>query len=124
MFTLRELLDATWDCTHLSIDLRRPDGQLIRQYEIMDGIDEDTCTTHQWHKWKQGKLVMINAKINHHGKRKKNGQTEMGWGTDFDTIPKTLLDAEVQYFWQKGGGSIDGSWIYAHLCPLQQTMEV
>ena len=44
-----------------------------------------------------GKLTLVDIKINMHGTVKKNGQTEIGWGVNDKLIHKALITAPVRH---------------------------
>lgn len=123
MTTLRDILNLTWDVTRLDVDLREPSGALIRSYMI--GTDLSYKWSSVCGQVEKGMLIIDEKSINHHLRGKKNGQPEMGWGTDFNAIPRELLDAEVTHFWQRsrGGGVNAGTWLKADVTPIQMRME-
>ena len=94
MITLRDIFAVTWDITELWITAREPESmQFIHQWAYGDGIRE---TTHMYYDRMDGKLTMVNNRINHHGEATRGG-AEMGWGVNEKLFPPAILDAPVTH---------------------------
>ena len=96
MMTLTDLFDVMWDITALHITARDHEGKFLHGWIYADGISERE-TTHMYHDRIDGKLILVDVKINMHGTVKKNGQTEIGWGVNDKLIHKVLITAPVRH---------------------------
>lgn len=113
--TLRDLLELTYTVTLISADVRRDDLRLVKSYLIGEGQNIENATYHQCKEVAEGRLVMIDRRINDHGKEVR-GVSEMGWGTDFKAIPADLLDMKVNHFSQSSRyGGKSGTMLVVHL---------
>lgn len=124
MIILKELLKAAGTVTLLELDLRQPDGRLIKQYKIGEGQNEESASVHVRERAKRGEVELIDVKINHRGDIKSNGMSEIAYSPKLDEIPADLLETMVTSFWQRDRtfGGEKGSMIYAHVCRVQQTL--
>ena len=125
MILLKELINAAGNVTLLELDLRQPDGTLIKQIHIGEGQNEEAASLHQREMIRRGQLEMIDKRINHHGERKHNGFTETAFWPKLDGIPKDLLDAQVTSFHmmqRRGWEARDGDMLHAHICRIQQQL--
>lgn len=124
MIILRELIKAAGTVTLLELDLRRPDGRLIKQYKIGEGINETTVSEHVRRFVEKGQMELIDVKINHRGDIKSNGMSEIAYSPNLDGIPADLLETQVTSFYQRDRtfGGEKGSMIHAHVCRVQQTL--
>lgn len=119
MTTLRQILELTWTITSINADLRQECGQLIKTYKLGKGHNEENATIHEKSAMNKGRLELMDIDINHHGRKTRGGQSEMGWGTDFKAIPDFLLDAEVTFFRQSAE-----NYLYVSLTPVQMALNV
>lgn len=115
MVKLKDVLPLMWTITQLNLDVRTPEGLLIRQVIIGDGCDETNCGRYSSEKVEKGELEIINTKVNFHGQRDRHGYSEMGWGVDLKKIPKWLLELEVTSMRQTQTWGDGGSRFTAHL---------
>lgn len=100
MITLRELFQVTWDITLVKIWAYTPDGEklkdgmrLIHKWIYGDDIQE---SVHQRYDREDGKLSIIEGRINHHGEPTRGG-AEIGWGVKEKIFPKGLIDAQITH---------------------------
>lgn len=124
MIILKELIKAAGTVTRLELDLRKPDGRLIKQYYIGEGMNEEGVSEHVWDRVKRGQVELIDTKINHRGDKAPNGMSETRFWANLDGIPADLLETQVTSFWQSDRtfGGDKGSVIHAHVCRIQQTL--
>ena len=94
MMTLRDLAEVWWDIQLVSVDARTEDGKLLHTWEFGENIRE---TNHMWHDRKKGVLDIVDVKVNDHGKEKKNGRFEDGWGVNKKVFPDLILDAPISH---------------------------
>ena len=118
MVTLREILDLTWTVTCLTVDVRTPEGRLIKCHRFGEGENEVNASMYDYHRIKSGELELHDVKINHHGDEVR-GTSEMGWGTNFSVIPDELLDGEVTHFKMREAMK-EGSQLTAQVCTDRQ----
>ena len=94
MITLRELFRVTWDITVLQIVAREPDSmEFIHEWIYGEDIHE---SIHMYHDRMEGKLSIIEGRINHHGEPIRGG-AETGWGVKEKLFPAEILDAPVTH---------------------------
>ena len=124
MIILKELIKAAGTVTLLEVDLRKPDGKLIKQIHIGEGQTEEKASEHYRELIRRGQLELIDAKINHHGDIKHNGMSEIAYSPNLEPIPADLLETQVTSFYQRDRtfGGEKGSMIHAHVCRVQQTL--
>lgn len=95
---LVDILPLIWDIVELDLSVReKPMGRLIMRYRIGPGCNEDNLSYSEWHDVKAGKLVVMDIKINAHGDKLKNGQSEMAWGVELKRIPEEFLGMQVDH---------------------------
>jgi len=121
MITLRDILKLNPFITLLSLDVRKPNGRLIKYVVI--GKDY-RVTAHQ--KWDEGKgeFEYIDNDINHYGRVKKNGMSETTYDIDWKSIPKKYLDMEVDLIhsiYDQYGGK--GMQLRATVIPIQMELD-
>ena len=94
MITLRDLFKTTWDITELDIFAREPETMAFVHHWIYgEDIKE---TTHMYYDRIDGRLSIINGKINDHGEL-KHGSSEIGWGVKEKLFPDEIIDAPVTH---------------------------
>ena len=94
--TLRELFEVFWSITEVSVTAREPGSmQFIHKWEYSEGIT-DRETIHQYHDRMDGKLTLVDVKINAHGDPARGG-SEIGWGVKEKLFPKEMLDAPITH---------------------------
>ena len=103
MITLRELFAVSWDITELEITAREPESmKFIHEWIYGEDIHE---STHMYYDRMEGKLSIIEGRINYHGEAARGG-AETGWGVKEKLFPKEILDAPVTHLsmYDKGRG--------------------
>jgi hypothetical protein len=92
--TIRDLAEVTWTITRLDITARDMAGAYLHRWIIGE---KEPFVGHGKLLWDiaAGRASDIAKKINVHNNKKGNGQPEMGWGLDLESIPAELLDAEI-----------------------------
>lgn len=93
MFILRDLLDAFWTITEISLTARDPDGKFLHEWVFGEDI---RLTRHMEYEQDRGRLTFRNVKVNHHGERTRNGP-EIGWGVNMKIFPPGVLEAPVRH---------------------------
>ena len=104
---LVDILPLIWDIVELYLFVReRPMGRLIMRYRIGPGCNEENLSYSEWHDVKTGKLVVMDVKINAHGDKLKNGQSETAWGVELKRVPEEFLGMQVDKMsvWRSGNG--------------------
>ena len=95
MITLRELSNVLWSITELYITARDPNSGFLHRWIYEPGIT-DRETIHQYHERRDGKLTLVDKRINAHGGPGRGG-SEIGWGLETKLFPKAILDAPVTH---------------------------
>lgn len=128
MVTVRDLLKLAGDVTELSVDLRKPDGKLIKSYLIGEELSYNRYSVAN--RVTRGELEIIEESINFHLRPKgKHGDFENGWGPDFKPIPKDVIDAEVTHFFQRENcyslhsPTHKGSYLSCDAVPVQMSID-
>lgn len=124
MITLKELIKLNETVTLLDLYVRRPDGTLIRrsvigsQYGPLSGIELDDL--------ERGRLEYRDEDINIHGRKGRNGMSEICYGMIWKSIPKDYLEAEVTdvLSWRERYSNRPGSELHATIVPVQMMMEL
>lgn len=93
MTTLRDLIDVFWRITEINVTARDPDGVFIHQWIYGENINE---TMHMYYERMDGKLTIVDERINAHGKPSRNG-SEIGWGVEPKYFHKDMLDAPITH---------------------------
>lgn len=94
MITLRDLFEVTWTIAELDVTAREPEGMtFIHRWLYGEGITE---TIHMYHERAEGRLSIIEGRINHHGEATRGG-SEIGWGVKEKVLPAEILDAPVTH---------------------------
>lgn len=91
MITLRDLTNVMYTITHIDITARGPDGKYLHRWMYGPDIKE---TRHMYHDRLDGKLTIVDCKLNAHGDSGRGG-SEIGWGVKTKLIPGVLLDAPI-----------------------------
>ena len=119
MITLRELFQVTWSITKINIRAYTPDGvrtkdgmSFIHEWIYGDNINE---SVHQRHDREDGKLSIIEGRINHHGESTRGG-AEIAWGVKEKIFPKGLIDAPITHLIMNSRyGAHSGCEIYVNI---------
>lgn len=117
--TLREVFDVYWDITEIHITGRYP-PHLEYGHEWIYGPDVHE-SVHQWHDRKDGKLTIVDTKINAHGDQTRGG-SEMGWGVKEKLFPDQILDAKITHFTPSTRSGGDTLYVDIELDPI--TVEI
>lgn len=105
MMTIRDICEACISITEIDVTARRDDLSYIHRWIYGQGID----TPPKWlQEMEEGRLTITECKLNYHGDRKKNGQTEGGWGVKTELLPQEILDAPVRTMHLSPRGCWDG----------------
>lgn len=96
MIVLKDLLEVMYDITQMEILARNHDGQRIYSFYFSEHDFAYLPPTSR-REVRDGEKMFIQGKINAFGKRRNNGQSEMGYEVNMKAIPKELLDAEVTH---------------------------
>lgn len=91
--TLRDLIPVWWTPVKITIIARNEDRHFLHEWIFGPDVHE---SMHQWHDRKDGKLDIIDTRVNFHGEPKKKGDSEMGWGINPKIFPDAILDAPIQ----------------------------
>ncbi len=89
--TLTDIFEVTWDITELYITAREEDLTFIHQWIY---APDPGLSIHQKYDIADGKLTVIEKRINVHGKDTRGGP-EMAWGVETKAIHKELITAPV-----------------------------
>lgn len=89
--TLREIFEAFWTITELTITARSPEGMFLHEWIYGPEVYE---TLKMKHDQAEGKLTICRQKINAHGDPTRGG-SEIGWGAKKKLFPEEILDASV-----------------------------
>lgn len=92
--TLREVFEVYWDIWEIEITARNESGLFLHQWIYGPDIRE---THGMWNDRKDGKLTIVDGKINAHGDPTRGG-SEMGWGVKEKLFPQQILDAKITHF--------------------------
>ena len=109
--TLREVFKVYWEIWEIHITARN--CIKIFQHEWIYG-PEIKESIHQWNRRKEGKLTIVDVKINAHGDPKKGGP-EMGWGVKDELFPEQILDAPITHFMPSPGLSDPKQKLYVDI---------
>lgn len=122
MITLKDILKLNPFVTLIDLDVRQPDGKLIKHVVI--GKDY-RVTTHQLYDESKGKFEYIDADINKHGRAGRSGMTEMAYDIDWKAIPKEYLSMEVDLIHAISDryGTDRGMRLRATVIPVQMNMD-
>ena len=91
--TLRDLIEVWWSPVEVTIIARDENMRFLHEWIFGPKVNE---SLYQWHDRKAGKLDIVDVRVNHHGERKKNGDSEMGWGINEKVFPEAILDAPIR----------------------------
>lgn len=116
--TLREVFEVYWDITEIHITARDHDLRLEHQWIYGPDVHE---SIHMWHDRKDGKLTIVDAKINAHGDSTRGG-SEMGWGVKEKLFPDQILDARITHFVPSTRSKGDDLYVDIELDPV--TVEI
>lgn len=96
MITLRDLFKVFWTITEVDVTAREPDtGKFIHKWIYSEGITERE-TIFQYHERMDGKLTLVDVKVNAHGDPARGG-AEIGWGVKEKLFPNAMLDAQITH---------------------------
>lgn len=93
--TLRDLFEVYWTITDVHLTVRDADGKFLHRWIFAEGIT-DRETVHQRRDRMEGKLTLVDEKVNHHGEPTRGG-SEMGWGVRERIFAKSMLDAPIRH---------------------------
>ena len=83
--TLRELFEVMWAITELHITARDPGSKYLHRW-IYGPDAQQKETIHQYHERMEGKLTIVDGRINAHGESTRGG-SEIGWGVKEKLFP-------------------------------------
>lgn len=95
MMTLRDLFEVYWTITEVDLTVRDASGKFLHRWIFEEGV-KSRETIHMYHDRTEGKLTLVDEKVNHHGEPSRNG-SEMGWGVREDVFAKAMLDAPIRH---------------------------
>lgn len=122
MVTLRDMIDVYWKPTQINVTARDTDLKFL--HEWMFGLDINE-TMYMYHDRKEGKLDIVDVRVNHFGTTKRNGDFEMGWGIIEKNFPDLILDAPIQHFMPgHQRGPWDGDILYIDVEMSKETVEM
>lgn len=93
--TLRELFEVMWAITELHITARDPGSKYLHRW-IYGPDAQQKETIHQYHERMDGKLTIVDGRINAHGESTRGG-SEIGWGVKEKLFPAELIDAPIRH---------------------------
>ena len=91
--TLREIFEAFWTITEVDVTARDANGRFIHKWIYGPNIH---VSMFQRHEVEDGKLTIVDGKINAHGDPARGG-TETGWGVKEKLFPADMLDAPIRF---------------------------
>lgn len=95
MMTLRDLFGVMWTITEVEITARAPDLHFLHKWVYgPEALQKET--SHMFYDRLEGKLTIVETKINAHGDPTRNG-SETGWGVKEKIFPAALIDAPVTH---------------------------
>lgn len=95
MMTLRDLFGVLWTITEIEITARASDSHYLHRWIYgPEALQKET--RHQFYDRQEGKLTIVETKINAHGDETRGG-AEMGWGVKEKLFPAALIDAPVTH---------------------------
>lgn len=110
MMTLNDLFEVCWNITRAEITARDKNLQFIHKWIFGQSID---VSMYMRHDVENGKLTIVDTKLNAHGDTNRSGYTEIGWGVKEKVIPKELRESPVIVLQFSNGMRHEEDCIYA-----------
>ena len=111
MMTLRDVFEVYLEICEIDITARAHDLRFEHEWIYGPDVRE---SRHMWYDRRDGKLTIVDEKINAHGDHKKSGP-EMGWGVKTELFPVQILDAKITRFLPSPGLSDPKQKLYVDI---------
>ena len=108
--TLREVFEVWWNITEIHITARDSTLKFLHEWIYAENYRN---SIHEYHRMQEGRLAIVDQKINAHGDPTRNG-AEMGWGVKEKLFPEQILDAKIVHFTPSVGYS-GGDTLYVDI---------
>lgn len=117
--TLNDLIEVWWTIGEINVTARNYKGEYLKRFVFGENI---LASRHMEHDIDEGRLRLVDRKINFHGESKKNGPV-MEWGVDERRIPPDIRDAEIMHM---DAYKTSGNWTHlsvdVYMAPLRVEM--